>query len=231
MRCKNTWNTAHGCFTEEKAQMEEIRGINLKGTTKETIQVPPSPQKSKNPGIKVKRFHTVPNIDPADEIVFEKRTSKVSNPDGSVIFEAKEVEIPSTWSQLATDIAASKYFRRRGVPKIGAEKSVRQLVFRVAHTIREFGEKNNYFDSEESAETFESELSYLLLHQHLAFNSPVWFNCGLYQRYGISGNSKNFYWNSKTKRVKKQQIAIAIPSVLPALFKVWMIASLPSLIW
>ena len=191
--------------------MEETQQRELKSSiTKATI--PPFLEGSTTPrGLTLKRLHTTPGINPSDGIIFEKRTSKVTNPDGSVVFEAKEVEVPSTWSQLATDIAASKYFRKNGVPQTREETSVQQLVFRIARTIREFGEKNHYFISKESAETFEAELSYLLFQQHMAFNSPVWFNCGLYQHYGISGNSENFYWNQKTKKIEKTKDSYSHP--------------------
>ena len=107
-------------------------------------------------------------------------------------------EIPAGWSQLATDIAVSKYFRKAGLHgqrrQVG-ETSVRQVVYRIAHTIREAGEKlGGYFAGAKEAETFEAELSYLLVNQYGAFNSPVWFNCGLYHRYEINGTGGNFAW-------------------------------------
>lgn len=154
-------------------------------------------------GLEISRLYTRPGIDPLDEITYERRASKISNPDGSVVFETKNAEVPKDWSQLATDIAISKYFRKAGVPITGSENSVRQLVFRVSRTIREQGEKQGYFASPEAADSFEAELSYLLITQRGAFNSPVWFNVGLYHRYGILGSGGNFYYNEKTGMVEE----------------------------
>jgi hypothetical protein len=104
--------------------------------------------------------------------------------DGSVVFQMHDIEVPAEWSQLATDIVVSKYFRKAGVPGTGHETSVRQVVQRLAHTIRTWGEEEKvYFATPEDADSFESELAYMLVHQIGAFNSPVWFNCGLHHEY------------------------------------------------
>ena len=149
-------------------------------------------------GIAIDRCFTRAGTDPLDETSYELRDTVITNPDGSVVFEMRGAEVPSDWSQLAGDIAISKYFRKAGIngdPKRG-ERSVRELVYRVAHTIREAGEDlGGYFRSAEDAETFEAELSHLLVNQKAAFNSPVWFNCGLFQRYGIEGSGGNFAWD------------------------------------
>ena len=113
-------------------------------------------------------------------------------------------EIPSGWSQLATDIIISKYFRKAGIhgDKDVGEKSARQVVHRIAHTIRASGEAagengRRYFASKADADTFEAELSFLLIHQYGAFNSPVWFNCGLWHEYGIEGSGGNWAWDEE----------------------------------
>ena len=146
-------------------------------------------------GVKIARLFTQPGVDPLDQVRYERRDSVITDPDGTVVFKLKGAEIPASWSQLATDIAVSKYFRKAGIhgdAKRG-ETSARDLVYRVAHTIREAGEKfGGYFASKEDADTFEAELSHLLINQKGAFNSPVWFNCGLYQRYGIEGSGGNW---------------------------------------
>ncbi len=153
--------------------------------------------------MRVSRRLTEPDVNPLDPIEYEKRSSVITNPDGSVVFEMREVEVPRGWSQLATDIVVSKYFRKAGVPGTGRETSVRQVVTRVARTIREAGEKlGGYFDRPEDADAFESELSALLVNQMGAFNSPVWFNCGLYHRYGIEGSAGNFYWEPATDSIQ-----------------------------
>jgi ribonucleoside-diphosphate reductase alpha chain len=153
-------------------------------------------------GIRIARRFTRVGVDPLDEIAYELRDSVITNPDGSVVFEMRGAEIPESWSQLATDIAVSKYFRKAGIKGDAesktSETSARQLVVRVAKTLREAGEQQGgYFASTEDADAFEAELSYLLITQRAAFNSPVWFNLGLYQRYGIEGQGGNWAYDFK----------------------------------
>jgi ribonucleoside-diphosphate reductase alpha chain len=163
-------------------------------------------------GLSIARMYTRPNIDPLEDgapgfptptgqptqLVYERRSSVITNPDGSIVFKMEGAEIPSTWSQLATDIVISKYFRKAGLygdPKQG-EKSVRQVVHRIAHTIRQAGESfGGYFATKADADAFEAELSFLMVHQVGAFNSPVWFNCGLWAQYGITGSGGNWAWD------------------------------------
>ena len=136
--------------------------------------------------LEIPRRFTTPGSNPLDEMVYVRRTSVITNPDGSTVFKMENVEVPESWSQLATDIIASKYFRKAGVPESGQEKSARQVVYRVAHTLRKAGERlGGYFHNKEEADTFEAELTHLLIHQKGAFNSPVWFNCGLWDEYKI----------------------------------------------
>jgi len=148
-------------------------------------------------GLRIKRYFTEAGKDPLDSIQYELRTSVITNPDGSVVFKMENVEIPKSWSQLATDIIVSKYFRKAGVPGTGYETSARQVVRRIVRSIRKFGEKcGYYFGSPEDAQAFEDELSYILITQRGAFNSPVWFNCGLFQEYGIdTGSGGNWYYD------------------------------------
>ncbi|WP_437677431.1 vitamin B12-dependent ribonucleotide reductase [Sorangium sp. So ce131] len=149
-------------------------------------------------GLAFERRFTHRGADPLDEVTWERRSSVITNPDGSVVFKMEGAEIPAGWSQLATDIVVSKYFRKAGLhgKKELGETSVRQVVHRLARTIREAGEHfGGYFASTKEADTFEAELSYLLVHQYGAFNSPVWFNCGLFHRYGIEGSGGNYAWN------------------------------------
>ncbi len=153
-------------------------------------------------GLNVERKFTHPFSKPLDEVKYTKRTSVITNPDGSVVFKMDNVEVPVEWSQLATDIVVSKYFRKRGVPGVGQETSVRQVVYRIANTIRMAGDQlTGYFDSKESADNFEAELSFMLVNQYGAFNSPVWFNCGLFHHYGIKGSGGNYYYNNEKKAV------------------------------
>ena len=137
------------------------------------------------------------------ELVYERRSSIITNPDGSIVFKMEGAEIPNTWSQLATDIVISKYFRKAGLHGDAkqAEKSVRQVVYRIAHTIRDAGDKfGGYFATKADADAFEAELSFLMVHQIGAFNSPVWFNCGLWAQYGITGSGGN--WAATPTRSK-----------------------------
>lgn len=167
--------------------------------------------KQERKGLSVPRIFTEAGVDPLDTIEYEKRDSKIVEPDGTVVFELKDMEVPKSWSQLATDIISSKYVRKAGVPLTGHETSARQVVYRLAHTIREAGELRGYFDSREDAESFEAELSYMLITQRGAFNSPVWFNVGLWHQYKIEGSGRNFFWDPQTGTVKKTKDAYSRP--------------------
>jgi ribonucleoside-diphosphate reductase alpha chain len=157
------------------------------------------------------RRYTQLGVNPLNTVKTEKRKSVIYNTDGSVVFSLDKVDVPQSWSQLATDIAVSKYFRKSGVPGKGHEHSVKQLVYRVAHTIRFYGEQQDYFVSKAEADTFEAELAFLLINQYGAFNSPVWFNCGLYHEYGIKGNSGNWAWDMEKDEAVKVDHAYQRP--------------------
>ena len=165
-------------------------------------------------GLLVDRRFTGPGEDPLEAVVYERRNSQITNSDGSIVFELKGAEVPEGWSQLATDIAVSKYFRKAGIDgdKHKGERSVRELVYRVAHSLREAGERfGGYFADAKAAETFEAELAHLLIHQKAAFNSPVWFNCGLYQRYGIEGSGGNYAWDPEQDVIYQTSNAYEAP--------------------
>ncbi|MBS2022633.1 MAG: vitamin B12-dependent ribonucleotide reductase [Deltaproteobacteria bacterium] len=169
-------------------------------------------------GIKVQRRITKPGVTAAEvlnDVEWTRRPAKISGADGEVVFKMDDAEVPASWSQLATDVAVSKYFRKAGVPtKSGAEESVRQLVKRVAHTLRTAGEaQGGYFASPEDAETFEAELSYYLVNQIGAFNSPVWFNCGLFHEYKILGSGGNFAVDLQTGVAHEMADAYTRPQV------------------
>ena len=129
-------------------------------------------------GLPFARHNTTVGINPLDEVRWEKRDASIISDKGEVIFEQKNVEVPRSWSQMATNVVVSKYFRG-GLESPERETSVRQLISRVADTITEWGIKDHCFVTPEDAEAFRAELSYLLVHQHVAFNSPVWFNVGV----------------------------------------------------
>jgi ribonucleoside-diphosphate reductase alpha chain len=129
-------------------------------------------------GLPVGRYFTTPGVDPAEELAWEVRQAQITGEGGAVVFEQKDVEVPKSWSSLATNVVASKYFRgSMGSPT--RERSVRQLVSRVVKTIGAWGRKDGYFAGEEDAAAFEAELSHLLYRQKMSFNSPVWFNVGV----------------------------------------------------
>lgn len=124
------------------------------------------------------RIYTKPGVDPFDQIQWEKRKASITNEKGEVIFEQPDVEVPEDWSMLATNVVVSKYFRRSSDGS-GRENSVRQLIGRVVDTIHQWGQKGSYFGTPEDADVFKAELTHLLVNQKAAFNSPVWFNCGI----------------------------------------------------
>lgn len=169
------------------------------------------PEYSPALGLTFERLYTQPELHPFDAVAFEKRTARITDAAGSVVFEMVDVEVPVFWSQLATDILASKYFRRAGVPETGAESSLKQVVYRVAHTIRAQGEKVGTFATPQDAETFEMELTHLLVGQYGAFNSPVWFNCGLWHEYGIEGSEGHWFYNPDTNRAEQTTNAYEHP--------------------
>ena len=146
-------------------------------------------------GLRVSRYFTKPNVHPYDDLEWVERRSAIYSEKGETIFEVDNVRVPKEWSQLATDIMVSKYFRRAGVPETGSERGADRVIHRVAHTIRVEGERAGYFASAKDAETFEMELTHLLVHQMGAFNSPVWFNCGLSHEYGIKGSTGNWWYD------------------------------------
>ena len=129
-------------------------------------------------GLKVTRRFTRDGIHPFDEVTWEKRSAIIGNERGETVFEQTEVEIPSSWSQMATNVVVSKYFRGPlGTPR--RETSVRQVIARVCDTIANWGREGGYFASEQDAQAFQDELTHLVLHQKMSFNSPVWFNVGV----------------------------------------------------
>ena len=132
-------------------------------------------------GVEFRRYYTREGISPYDTVEWEYRTAAITSESGEVIFEQKNVEVPKTWSMTATNIVASKYFHgKKGTPE--RETSVRQLIGRVATTIKNWGLRGGYFATPLDAQVFHDELAHLLLNQMMAFNSPVWFNCGVEEK-------------------------------------------------
>ncbi len=132
-------------------------------------------------GLTFERRWTRPGVHPYDEITWEYRTAGIANESGKSVFEQKDVEVPNFWSQLATNVVVSKYFRGHlNTPE--RETSVKQLIDRVVNTIASWAETQRYFASDEDLATFKAELTHLIVHQKMAFNSPVWFNVGIEEK-------------------------------------------------
>ncbi len=146
------------------------------------LQAEPDARRALNAtALAVERYFTRSGDDPFAEIAWEHRSAGITDESGKAFFEQKDVEIPAAWSQTATNVVVSKYFRGKlGTP--ARERSVKQMIGRVADTITSWGEKDGYFLSDEEARTFHDELTHLLVHQKMAFNSPVWFNVGVEEK-------------------------------------------------
>ena len=160
--------------------------------------------------MKISRRFTGKGKSPYEGIPFSKRNSEIRNPDGSLVFEARDIDVPAHWSQVAVDILAQKYFRKAGVPQVdadgkpemdadgnavlGGERDARQVFHRLAGCWRKWGEDNGYFDSSDDAQAFEDELSHMLASQRAAPNSPQWFNTGLHFKYGITGPAQGHWY-------------------------------------
>ncbi len=132
-------------------------------------------------GLAVERYFTLSGDDPFAQVEWERRTAVIADENGNAFFEQKDAEIPAPWSQTATNVVVSKYFRG----PLGSdrrERSVRQLIGRVVDTITNWGRNDAYFIDDAEAQTFRDELTHLLVHQKMAFNSPVWFNVGVEPR-------------------------------------------------
>ena len=170
-----------------------------------TKPAPERPRTAKTKGLKFEpHFHTQTGT-PFDHVEWDQRTAEINDDSGKVIFKQEKVEVPRSWSALATKIAVSKYFygdlaNGTDPHKSGRESSIRQLIHRVTRTITDFGIADGYFADDDSAEAFYQDLTWLCLHQHGAFNSPVWFNVGLHQQYGVGKDAGqgNYFFNHLT---------------------------------
>jgi ribonucleoside-diphosphate reductase alpha chain len=161
-------------------------------------------------GLKVERRFTAANEDAYSGVEWSTRTSRITNPDGTVVFEMADAEVPAEWSQVASDIMVSKYFRKAGVPQydrsgdpildesgkpvLGPERSARQVIGRLTGGWRHWGESSGYFATAGDAKAFADELAYMLVHQMAAPNSPQWFNTGLAWAYRITGPAQGHYF-------------------------------------
>src|SRR5438046_2819527 len=154
----------------------------------------------KTSGLTFHRVFSNAGFSPYDEVEWEKRIAQTTDSKVGIIFEQKDVQVPKDWSMTATNIVASKYLHGEvGTP--GRETGVRQLVSRVAETIRDWGLAQGYFRTPEDGATFHDELVHILVRQYAAFNSPVWFNVGC-DRIEPNSDGQNWHWNPQTQQVE-----------------------------
>src|SRR3954463_11611638 len=158
------------------------------------------PRQSSAPGLEFERFFTKPGVSPYDEVEWELRLASITDAKGNSIFEQKDVEVPKDWSMTATNIVASKYLHGTiGTPE--RETGVRQLIARVAESIRDWGLSQGYFRTPEAGAIFHDELVHILVQQKAAFNSPVWFNVGC-DRLEPNSDATNWHWNFADAKVE-----------------------------
>jgi ribonucleoside-diphosphate reductase alpha chain len=183
----------------EKA-MPEVKSTNNVDSPAAVPASPVTAQKKAAPGLSFRRFFSKPGVSPYDELEWDLRLAQITDAQGNVIFEQKDVEVPKDWSMTATNIVASKYLHGKvGTPE--RETGVRQLVTRVAETIRNWGLAQGYFKTPEDGATFHDELVHILVRQYAAFNSPVWFNVGC-DRIEPNSDARNWHWNPATQQVE-----------------------------
>jgi len=187
-----------------------IPPASLKGPSEPAVRRRIRADKKKKSGLRFERVFSDAAVAPFDQVEWERRTAEITDDSGKVIFKQEDVEVPKSWSALATKIAVSKYFYgdiANGTDpyKGGRETSVRQLIHRVTRTIADWGLADGYFADAEAAEVFYDELTWLCLNQYGAFNSPVWFNVGLYHQYGVGkgAGAGNYFYNRDTGKAER----------------------------
>ncbi len=162
------------------------------------------------PAMRVVPHFCPPNTDPFDTVEWDLRSAQIKDENGDVLFEQTDCEVPKSWSALATNVVVSKYFY--GEPGTSErETSIRQVVHRVARTIADWGIEDGYFQTTKDGENFYRELAWMCLHQYGAFNSPVWFNVGLYHQYGVKGSRGNYNFNTETRTIQRPETPYEYP--------------------
>ncbi|WP_457651336.1 vitamin B12-dependent ribonucleotide reductase [Rhodocaloribacter sp.] len=187
-------------------------------------------------GLTIARVFSAEGADPFDSVTWETRDAVIKNHTGQAIFEQKGVTFPKSWSQLATNVVASKYFygdlahSGEDPARGGREHSLRQLIHRVTRTIADWGIEQHYFATKADGERFYDELTWLCLNQYGSFNSPVWFNVGLHHQYGVrdTGGKTIYGWDRKRKKIvevdpyeRPQASACFIISVEDSIDDIW----------
>ncbi|MEX1095886.1 MAG: vitamin B12-dependent ribonucleotide reductase, partial [Planctomycetales bacterium] len=196
--------------------MHQTQGLGVKRTvaksngTKSNGTAHGNGPAAEAPALAVAPYFCPKGVDPFDTVEWELRTAHIKDENGQILFEQTDCEIPSSWSPLATNVVVSKYFYGEpGTPE--RETSVRQVIRRVARTIADWGIDDGYFASAEEGETFYRELAWLCLHQHGSFNSPVWFNVGLFHQYGVRGSRGNYVWDTATNSIQRPTTPYEFP--------------------
>jgi len=186
----------------ESAKVQEAWTAKPRGAKpKNARKAAETEKKPRNKGLRINTLLSTKGASPFDELEWERRKASITDDKGEAIFAQDAVEVPKSWSMLATNVVASKYFYG-GVGMKERENSVRQLVHRVARTIADWGLQDGYFATPESAENFYNELAYICVNQLGSFNSPVWFNVGLYNIYGYSAGARACYsWDEAGEKV------------------------------
>ena len=187
-----------------------ISPASLKDSRKSALRGRQRRARRRTNGLHFERVFSDASVAPFDQVEWEQRTAEITDDSGKIIFKQDNIEVPKSWSALATKIAVSKYFygdlaHGTDPAKAGRETSVRQLVHRVTRTITDWGISDGYFADRDSARVFYDELTWLCVNQFGAFNSPVWFNVGLYQQYGIGRNAGpgNYFFNPDTGKAAR----------------------------
>ncbi|MBL8897763.1 MAG: vitamin B12-dependent ribonucleotide reductase, partial [Planctomycetes bacterium] len=213
-----------GAVKASRTRKPSERPANASASTRSGLEG----QSLERPGLEIPRRFSRAGADPYACVEWRQSDSQIKNTDGSVVAETRGVEVPAKWSQVAVDIMVSKYFRRAGVPQLdaagqplrdakgqpvlGGERSVKQVVHRLTHCWRNWGERYGYFRTGDDAQTFQDELAVMLLRQMAAPNSPQWFNTGLYDEYGISGPPQGHYYvDPADEKLKEAENAYARP--------------------
>src|SRR6266568_2704978 len=188
------------------AQQDQRPSATVSASRTAKTSLPPTKR-----SLDIERTFSDPNTDPFDQIEWERRTAEINDDAGKVIFKQENVEVPKSWSVLATKVVVSKYYYgEQNTPE--RETSVKQLIHRVCRTIADWGVKDGYF-SKADGDVFCDELIWLCVNQYGAFNSPVWFNVGLYHQYGVGKNSAkgNWYYNRKTRESERASTQYEYP--------------------
>ncbi len=198
--------------TVQRRQQTKANATRKKRSSNRQVKAKQGAPMSNNPqGLEVSpTFCPAEVADPFDTVSWDLRTAAIKDESGGLLFEQTDCEIPASWSQLATNVVVSKYFYGE-IDTDERETGVRQLIHRVTRTIADWGIEDGYFASQEDGEAFYRDLTWLCLHQHGAFNSPVWFNVGLYHQYGVGGTACNWHWDTRSGEARQP----ATPYVYP----------------